>query len=225
MGRVKEEVLLEQTHSVLQAAFTNFRRDDAANEFGANPPPERVAGFINTPLYLRSATTGPSPLRARFERPLWILAGIAALMLLVAGSNVANLFLARIAAREDEMSLRLALGAGRGRLIQQMLVDSAILAGAACLIGVMFALVAAPAVVNLLRTTDDPVLLDLRVDWRFVAFVSGMTLLSAALLGLAPARRAAGVEPMAALKAPGGRTSARARAMRPFVVMQVAFSL
>jgi predicted permease len=146
-------------------------------------------------------------------------------MLLIAGSNVANLFLARIAAREAEMSLRLSLGAGRGRLIQQLLVETAIVAGAACLIGVMFATVAAPGVVSLLRSTDDPVLLDLRVDWRFVAFISGVTVLSSALLGLAPALRAARVEPMTALKATGARTSVSARTMRPFVVIQVAFSL
>jgi predicted permease len=225
IGRVKEDVSLDQVHSVLQVAFTNFRRDDAPNEFGANTPPDRVAHFLNMPLHVRAAATGVSPLRARFQRPLWILTGMAALMLLIAGSNVANLFLARIAAREDEISLRLSLGAGRGRLIQQMLIESAIVAGGACLIGVMFAAVAAPAVVSMLRSADDPVLLDLRVDWRFVAFISGMTLLSSALLGLAPALRASSVEPMTALKATGGRTSARARAMRPFVVMQVAFSL
>ena len=225
IGRLKEDGAVKQAHGVLQAAFTTFRREDVANNFGLNTPPDRIAHFIDTPLYLRSAATGPSPLRARFQRPLWILTGIAALLLLIAGSNVANLFLARIAAREDEMSLRLSLGAGRGRLIQQMLVESAIVAGAACLIGVVFAMVAAPAVVSMLRSADDPVLLDLRVDWRYVAFISGMTLLSSALLGLAPALRASSVEPMIALKATGGRTSARARAMRPFVVMQVAFSL
>ena len=123
------------------------------------------------------------------------------------------------------MSLRLSLGAGRGRLIQQMLIESTIVAGVACLIGVMFATIAAPAVVGMLRSADDPVLLDLRVDWRFVAFISGMTLLSGALLGLAPALRASSVAPMVALKATGGRMSSRARAMRPFVVIQVAFSL
>ena len=68
-------------------------------------------------------------------------------------------------------------------------------------------------------------LLDLRVDWRLVAFISGMTMLSSALFGLAPALRASSVEPMTALKASGGRASARAGAVRPFVVMQVAFSL
>jgi len=225
IGRVKEDVSPDQVHSVLQAAFTNFRRDDAPAEFGANTPPERVAQFVNTPLHLRPAATGVSSLRARFQRPLLILTGIAALMLLLAGSNVANLFLARTAAREDEMSLRLSLGAGRGRLIQQMLIESAIVAGAACLIGVMFAAVAAPAVVSLLRTAEDHVLLDVHVDWRLVAFISGMTLLSSVLLGLAAALRASSVAPMTVLKASGARASARARALRPFVVMQVAFSV
>ncbi len=225
IGRVKEDVEVEQVRGVLQAAFTSFRRDTAAANLGPNTPADRVAHFINTPLHVRPAATGVSRLRAVFQRPLWVLTAIAALMLLIAGSNVANLFLARTAAREDEMSLRLSLGAGRGRLIQQMLIESAIVAGAACLIGVMFAAVAAPAVVSMLRSADDPVLLELRVDWRLVAFISGMTLLSSALLGLAAAWRASSAVPMTALKASGGRASARARAMRPFVVMQVAFSL
>jgi predicted permease len=225
LGRMKEDVAVEQVHAVLQTAFTNFRREDVANNFGPNTSPDRLAHFIDAPLHVRSAATGPSPLRARFQRPLWVLTGIAALMLLIAGSNVANLFLARIAAREEEMSLRLSLGAGRGRLIQQLLIESATIAGAACLIGVMFAVIAAPAVVGMLRSVDDPVLLDLRVDWRFGVFICAMALLSSAVLGLVPALRASSVEATASLKATGGRTSARARAMRPFVVMQVAFSL
>ena len=101
IGRLKDDVAVEQVHGVLQAAFTNFRREDVANNFAANTPTDRVARFINTPLHVRSAATGPSPLRARFQRPLWVLSVIAALMLLIAGSNVANLFLARVAARED----------------------------------------------------------------------------------------------------------------------------
>src|SRR5262249_45942453 len=120
IGRLQEDVPVEQVHAVLQAAFTSFRREDVANNFGANTPPDRIAQFIETPLHLRSAATGASSLRTTFQRPLWVLAAIAGLMLLIAGSNVANLFLARIAAREDEVSLRLSLGAGRGRLIQQM---------------------------------------------------------------------------------------------------------
>ena len=186
IGRLREDVTVEQVHGVLQAAFTNFRREDAAREFGADTAPDRVAHFVNAPLHVRSAATGPSPLmRARFQRPLWMLTGIAGLMLLIAGSNVANLFLARTAAREREMSLRLSLGAGRGRLIQQMLVESALVAGRR---------VPHRRDVRGGRGAGDreharvggrSVLLDLSVDWRLVAFISGMTLLSSALFGLA----------------------------------------
>ena len=102
---------------------------------GRTDSPERIARFLNTPLYLRSAANGPSPLRQQFERSLWIIGAIAALVLLIAGSNVANLFLARTAAREREMALRLSIGASRQRLVQQMLVESALVAGAACLLG------------------------------------------------------------------------------------------
>ncbi len=225
LGRVKDDIAVEQVQGALQAAFTNFRREDDANKVAANTPPDGVAPDINPTLSVRSAAAGVSPLRARFQRPLWVLAAIAALMWLIAGSNVANLFLARAAAREDEISLRLALGAGRGRLIQQMLVESAIVAGAACLIGLILAVAAAPAVVNMLGSADDPVLLDIRIDWQLVAFTSALTVLSGALLGLAAALCASSVEPMTALKAGGGRASARPAAMRPFVAMQVAFSL
>jgi ABC-type antimicrobial peptide transport system permease subunit len=118
-----------------------------------------------------------SPLRTKFQRPLWVLAAIAGLMLIIASSNVANLFLARTAAREHEMSLRLSLGAGPGRLIQQTLIETAVVASAACVFGMLFATVAAPAVVGMLRSVDDPVLLDLRLDWQLVAFMCGLTVL------------------------------------------------
>jgi putative ABC transport system permease protein len=225
IGRLTDGVALEQVQSVLQITFANLRREEAASQFGPNTPPDHVARFIDTPLSVRSAANGPSPLRARFQRPLWLLIAIAGLMLLIAGSNVANLFLARTAAREHEMSLRLSLGAGRGRLIQQLLIESALVAGAACLIGVVFAMFAAPTLVNMLSSADDSVLLDLHVDWRLVTFISGIALLSSALFGLAPALRASSVEPMTALKSSGGRAFARAGSMRPFVAMQVAFSV
>lgn len=225
IGRLNDGVATEQAHSVLQAAFTNFRRDDVVNSFPPDTPAGAIEAFVGTPLYVRSAATGVSPLRVRFQRPLWVLAAIAALTLLIAGSNVANLFLARTAAREHELSLRRSLGAGRGRLIQQTLIETTIVAGAACLAGMLLAKVGAPAVVGMLRSVDDPVLLDLHTDWRLVAFICGLTVVSSALLGLGAAWRASSVEPMTALKSQSARTSTRGRAMRPFVVAQVAFSL
>src|SRR5207244_10238534 len=127
--------------------------------------PEERDRFVATPLLVRSAANGPSPVRRQFERSLWILATIAGLVLLIAGSNVANLLLARAAAREREMALRLSIGAGRGRWIQQVLAESALVAGAACLLGLLFTAISGPAVVAMLAPPDDPVHLDLGLNW------------------------------------------------------------
>jgi putative ABC transport system permease protein len=224
IGRLTNDVRPEQARNVLQPALTNFRREYAPHEFGPDRPSERLKGFLEARLFVRSAANGPSPLRREFERPLWILVSIAALLLMIAGSNVANLFLARTAAREREMALRLSIGAGRGRLVQQMLIESALIALAVCAFGLLFAGVAGPAVVGMLAPADDPVQLDLRLDWRLLAFAAVLTLLMTALFGLVPALRASNVSPIAALKT-GGRSGTRAAVMRPFVAMQVAFGL
>jgi putative ABC transport system permease protein len=224
-GRVNANVRIEQAESVMDAAFKSQRRERKFGAAGPNQSPEEIARWLNTPLFARSAANGPSPLRREFERPLWIIVSIAALVLLIAGSNVANLFLARTAAREHEMALRLSIGAGRGRLIQQVLIESALVAVAACLLGLLFAAVAAPAVVVMLAPAGDPVQLSLRMDWRVLVVAGGLTLLTTALFGLAPALRASHVAPMMALKTGGGRSGARAGVLRPFVAIQVAFGL
>lgn len=225
-GRLNDGVRNEEAQSVLHAAFTGFRRDRASS-MGAGPgrTPEELARFLNTPVFVRSAANGASPLRRQFERPLWILAAIAALVLLIAGSNVANLFLARTAAREREMALRLSIGAGRARLIQQVLVESALAAIAVCALGLIVAAVAAPSVVTMLTTPDDPVRLDLRPDARVIAFAASLVALLTTLLGIVPALRASGVAPIGALKSGGHRGTPRSAGMRPFVAVQVAFGL
>jgi predicted permease len=226
IGRLKDRVSPEQAQTVLQVAFTNFRREFAPHFFGPQQQsPDRLARFLGAPIYVRSAANGPSPLRKEFERPLWILALIAGLILLIAGSNVADLFMARGAAREREMSLRLSIGAGRGRLIQQMLVESTLVAVAASASGLVFAMTAAPMIVRMLAAPDDPVHLDLRLDWPLAAFATCLTLVTTALFGLAPALRASNVAPVTALKSDGTRSSPRAGVMRPFVAVQIAFSL
>ncbi len=222
LGRLKAGVGPAQAQSVLAAAFAAARRDFVGRLYDPQQTQES-ARYLNTPLYVRSAATGPSPLRSQFERPLLILAAIAALILLIAGSNVANLFLARTAAREHEMSLRLSIGAGRGRLIQQMLVESTIVAVVASALGLLFAGVAAPAVVAMLGVSEDPVQLTLPFDWRLIAVAALLTLTMTALFGVAPAVRASATAPMTALKV-GGR-STRAGVMRLFIVAQVAFGL
>jgi putative ABC transport system permease protein len=223
-GRLREDARIEQAQSVLHATFATIRRERVPF-LGPEASPDRVERFVRTPLYVRSAINGPSPLRQTFERSLWILIAIAALVLLIAGSNVANLFLARMVAREREMALRLSIGAGRARLIQQVLIESAIVAGIACAVGLLFSATAGPAVVSMLAPPEDPVVLDLRHDWRLMAVAGTLALLTTLIFGVVPAVRASDVSPIAAVKADGARSGARAGIMRPFVAAQVAFGL
>lgn len=223
-GRVRDDATVSQAQGVLQAAFTNFRRDRAPRA-GRDESAGNVQRYIATPIHLRAAANGPSPLRRQFERSLWVLAAIAAVVLVIAGANVANLFLARAAGRAREMALRLSIGAGRGRLVQQMLVESALVGAAACALGLVFAVAAAPAVVTMLETSDDPLYLDLRTNWLVLAAAACLAALTTALFGVVPALRASDVAPMTALKSGSGRTGIRAGVMRPFLAIQAAFGV
>ncbi|MGH9160829.1 MAG: FtsX-like permease family protein, partial [Vicinamibacteraceae bacterium] len=222
-GRLEPGVRVERAQAVLQATFTAFRRE-RAQTFRADDPRDRTQRYLRTPLRVRSAANGPSQLRMTFERPLWILSIVVACVLLIASSNVANLLIARAAAREREMSLRLSIGAGRGRVIQQVLIESALLATAAGALGVLIAAAVGPVIVNMLAPSTDPAYLDLRLNWRVLAFAGGIGLTTTVLFGLAPALRASSVAPMGVLKGTSGRVTARL-ALRPLLAAQVGFSL
>jgi predicted permease len=222
-GRLQPGVAPEQARAVLQAVFTNFRREQAIALFGAGPH-DRIARFVDTTVYLRSAANGPSALREEFKRPLWTLASIAALVLLIACANVAGLLTARAAARSREMALRVSIGAGRARLMQQMLIESALLAIASCGLGALMAMTAAPEVVSMLSTSRSVVRLDVDPDWRLLAFLGAAGSIVTFLFGLAPALRASAVSPNDALKAGSGKHTARMSVFRPLVAVQTAFS-
>jgi len=220
-GRLHDGTEPQAAQAVMQAAFTAFRRD-YAERLGSGGSPQELAQFVGAPLRMPSAASGPSPLRTQFERPLWVLAATALLLLVMAASNLANLFLARTTARDREMALRVSIGAGRGRLVQQVLVESALIAVPACALGLAFALAAAPAVVAMTATASDPIHLDLHVGWRLIAAASALTAMATALLGWLPAMRAAAASPGTLLKADGAGAGRTARALRPFVALQTA---
>ena len=224
-GRLKPGVDQEQVRQILQASFTNFRREHVKEMLRPDAPLELVANFLNAPLHVRSASRGSqSMVKMEFERPLWILAAVVSLVLLIACSNVANLLLARAAAREREMALRLSIGAGRMRLIRQMLIECSLLAVVACVLGLVFASATAPLIVNLLSPTDYPAYLDLHIEWRLLAFVAGIGVATVILFGLIPAIRASGVAPFEALKAGSGGMSGRIGILRVLLAAEVGFS-
>ena len=221
-GRMRSDVAPEQARTVLQTVFTNFRQEQAARR--REESRDRLEQFLNTRVYLRSAATGPSALRDEFERALWVLAGIAALVLLIACANVASLLVARATAREREMALRASIGAGRGRLIQQVLIESGLLAIASCALGAVLAIVTAPKIASMISTSRTPVQLAIHPDWRLLVFLGCAGAVVTFVFGLAPALRVSAVRPGDALKAGAGRQTARSGLFRPLVAAQVAVS-
>ncbi len=227
-GRIHPGVARSQLRERLQAVFSNALRE----RLRINPPRnlrgDRLKQFAAQPLVIRDASTGSgrdSLFRLQFRRPFQILALICALLLLVACSNVSNLMLARASARDAEMALRTSLGAARSRLIQQMLIESAQLAIIACVFALIFAALAAPAIVTRLGPSEFPAFLDVAPDARSLAFAAGLSLLSTILFGLLPALRASSAQPDVALKAGGAQHSSRFASLRWTLAAQVAFSI
>ena len=210
-----------EVEAILRTRFRNDRLAHAKT-FAPDTPKSRIDAFLNANISLQSAAAGFSFLQRSFRRPLWILATLAALLLLIACANVANLLLARSMSRRIEMALRMSIGAARGRLMQLMLVESAMLALAACILGALFAAWAAPFIVSLLAPEEQPVRLVLDPDWRTVALGASLTVIVTLLFGVIPAVRASAVTPLGALKemrAPG----AQRRLTDALVVAQMAF--
>ena len=219
-GRMQAGVAQAEARNVLQTVFTGFAREQAASR--PEESPDRLNRMLSTRVHLRSAATGPSGLRQDFARALWVLGAIAALVLLIAAMNVASLLVARAAARQREMALRTSIGAGRGRLIQQAVIESALLALTSSALGAVLSLVATPKLVALISTSWTSVRLDVQPDWRVLLFLGAVSIFVTFVFGLAPAVRAA-VPPADALRSGGGRHTT-AGSFRPLVAAQIAFS-
>jgi predicted permease len=190
--------------------------------------PEFLKEFLKNKIEAVPGGNGYSQLRGDVENPLWMLLAIAGLVLLIACANLANLMLARAAARQSEIAIRLSLGASRGRVIRQLLSESMLLAVFGCALGALLAqALSRYLIVSFASSTDSPYL-DLSLDWRTFGFMVALAVLSCLLFGLVPALRATRNSPAAAMKADGrGITSTHQRfgLQRILVVSQIALSL
>ena len=162
--------------------------------------PQDQRQYIDDSFGVFGAATGISNLRDRYSRPLYVLLGIVGLVLAIACANMANLLLAQSVARRKELAVRLSLGAGRGQLVRQLLVESIMLSSIGAAAGLLIAAWGSRALVAMLSTRFSTVALDLSMDWRVFAFTAAVGVLTGVLFGVAPAFRGTALSPADALR-------------------------
>jgi predicted permease len=216
----KQGFTAEQVRQSLQVLLTRDRQQ-RLTQLHSDAPKATIDSFLSARLFLLPAAAGVSDIQKEYRRPLFILAGFVVLVLLIACSNVGNLMAAQATSRAREMALRVSIGAGRWRLIQLVLVESALLAAAASALGTLFASWSAPIVVSMMHVPEDPVRLVLDSGWRGMAFSVLLASAVALLFGVAPALRASAVKPVNALK--GGDEAKSGRGMHSLLAAQMAF--
>lgn len=224
LGRLKPGWSIERASAQLRAISPGLFEATLPPEFN----PSNAKHFLQYKLGVFAADSGLSDLRRSYEDPLCLLLGLAGLVLLIASANLANLMLARASAREKEIGVRLALGAGRGRLVRQLLAESLLLALIGAATGAILARDLGQVLIASLSTPHDPLFLNLATDWRMLGFTMGLAVLTCVLFGLAPALRATSVAPGVVLKESArGTTAGRSRfgLRRVLVVAQIALSL
>ena len=224
IGRLQPEVPLPQVRAWLAAnAPAIFEAT-----LPADWPATSQASYLKSTLGADPGAGGLSDLRSEYGRALYVLLVVVGVVLLIACANIANLMLARAAAREREIAIRLAIGAGRGRLVRQLLTESLVIAGAGALLGIFFAQWASTLLVRYLTVRDDLMWIDVSLDGRVLAFTIVLATLTGVLFGSVPAWRGTRIDPHAAMKA-GGRASSgagtRQRLGKSLVVGQIGLSL
>jgi predicted permease len=210
-GRLKPGVLMGQAAAELGAIGRALERE--------YPDQNRGKGLRVLPA---SPVPGASTPVAIF---LALLMAVVTLVLMVACANVAGILLARAAARRREIAVRLAIGAGRARLVRQLLTETTLLFALAGAAGLLLARWMTSLVIAVLPVLPFPVEISLALDSRAIAFTMGLSLVTAVLSGLAPALQASKADVVTALKDDAQGATGRSRLRHAFVVAQVAFSL
>ncbi len=185
-------------------------------------------GFPETRIQLEPGSRGLTALREQFSKPLMFLMAVVAVLLLIACTNVANLLLASAKRRQREIALRLSLGAGRGRVIRQLLTESVLLAAAGGAFGALVAFWGSNALVSLMSHSASAIQLNVRPDARVLVFTGLVSLTAVVIFGLAPAWRASRLDLSQAVKESAQGAAAapgRSRMAESLVIPQIALSL
>src|SRR5580704_9276218 len=177
IGRMKPGWTMAKTNAQLQVSSPGLFQATLP----ANYPPINVKDYLKFRLSAAAAGNGVSWLRTQYGDPLLLLLATAALVLLIACANLANLMLARASAREHEIAIRVAIGASRGRLIRELMAESVLLTAAGGVAGLLLAGVLSRLLVALLGAPGSALFLDLEPDRRVLAFGMGLAVLTCIL--------------------------------------------
>jgi predicted permease len=222
MGRLRPGVSLEQATAALTPQFHAWVASTAQNDAERARLPE---------LWVREGAAGLDHLRRAYSKPLYILLAMVGLILAIACANIANLLLARAAARRREIAVRLSIGAGRWRVIRQLLTESVLLAASGGALGLLFAVWGQRALTLMLANGQENFTLHAELNWHVLAATAALAILTGLVFGLAPAIQATKVDVMPTLReSPSAQGRARLWLLRVnpsqvLVVSQIAISL
>ena len=214
MGRLRPGVSMAQAQAALAPRFHQWVVTTASTDGERAKLPA---------LILNPGAEGLGSLRRQYSKPLYVLLMMVALILAVACANIANLLLARAAARRGEMAVRLSLGAGRFRIVRQLLTESVMLASLGGAFGALFAIWGVRSLTFLLSHGQENFTLHAELNWKVLAVTAALSVVCGLLFGLAPAIQSTRPDVMPALK--NGRGGGpRHRAQHVLVVAQIAIS-
>ncbi len=226
-GRLKPKYTVESAKAPLQTLFAQVRAYEATLPEAKNWSPYARQQFLKGRLLVTGAAIGYSSLRNDFGTALIVLMSMVGVVLLIACANVANLLIARGFARQKEIAVRLSLGASRGRLVRQLLVESVVLAGAGGALGLAFGFGMTRALVAMMPSQTQPLTLSASPDLRTLAFTFALACATGVVFGLLPALRASRPDPWTTLKDTTGAIAGGGGSLllrKALVVAQVALS-
>ena len=224
MGRLKPGWTLERASEYFNALSPGLFQETAPEGYSA----DSIKIYTSFRLGAYPAGAGVSYLREQYNSSLEILLAITGLVLLIACANLANLMLARASVKKREVAIRMSLGASRGRLLGQILLESGLLAVFGSMLGAALAQPLSRALINSLNTSQGTIHLTIVADWRVLIFAAGAAIATCVIFGTIPALRSANAEPLLSLKSgERGVMGSRERfsAQRAMVVTQIAVSM
>jgi predicted permease len=199
-ARLKAGYTAETAQPALQVLFRQIRQYEMTLPAAKDWTEFNRKQFMSGTVHLEATPGGYSDIRRDFRTSLWVLVGMVGLVLLIVCANVANLLIARGFARQKEIAVRLSIGASRGQLVRQLLVESVLLSFIGGLLGIGLSILFTRTLIGFIPSEGRALMLSPSPDWRILTFALAITLFTALIFGLLPALRASRPDMWSTLK-------------------------